>query len=162
MFGRMCRKMTRRDALEATLEGLDAAARTGFRPIKINAVIERDKNLGEVAPLARLAREHGFVLRFIEYMPIGMGDAWQIQRVVPNAEILEILRGIGPLEPVGEPDGTGPAQRWSALDQGHAQFLRWPVVPSTRTASGTSASRTIRHLPCSCISSWTPRFRLRK
>lgn len=110
------RKMTRRDALEPTLEGLEAAARAGFRPIKINAVIERDKNLGEVVPLALLAREHGFVLRFIEYMPIGMGDAWQVQRVVPNAEILEILRGIGPLEPVGEPDGTGPAQRWRWTD----------------------------------------------
>jgi cyclic pyranopterin phosphate synthase len=112
------RTMTRRDALAPTLEGLSAAAATGFRPIKINAVIERDKNLGEVLPLARLAREHGFVLRFIEYMPIGMGDAWQRQRVVPNAEILEVLRSIGPLEPVGEPDGTGPAQRWRWTDGG--------------------------------------------
>lgn len=110
------RKMTRRDALEQTLEGLHEAARVGFRPIKINAVVERDKNLGEVVPLARLAREHGFVLRYIEYMPIGMGDAWQVKRVVPNAEILELLREIGPLEPVGEPDGTGPAQRWRWRD----------------------------------------------
>ncbi|HMB70441.1 MAG TPA: radical SAM protein, partial [bacterium] len=99
------RKMTRRDALEPTLEGLHAAARVGFKPIKINAVIERSKNLGEVVPLAKLARQHGFILRFIEYMPIGMGDSWQVKQVVPNAEILELLRGIGELEPVGEPDG---------------------------------------------------------
>jgi cyclic pyranopterin phosphate synthase len=110
------RKMTRRDALEPTLEGLAAAARVGFRPIKINAVIERDKNLGEVVPLARLAREHGFVLRFIEYMPIGMGDAWQAKQVVPNAEVLRLLSQVGDLEPVGEPDGTGPAQRWRWTD----------------------------------------------
>jgi cyclic pyranopterin phosphate synthase len=97
---------------------LDAAGRAGFAPIKINAVIERDRNLDQVLPLARLAREHGFVLRFIEYMPIGAGDAWKDERVVANAEILKLLRGIGGLEPVGTPDGTGPAQRWRWTDGG--------------------------------------------
>ncbi|MBZ0269672.1 radical SAM protein, partial [bacterium] len=63
------RKLTRRDSLPAVLEGLEAAADAGFAPLKINAVIQRDANLHEVEPLARLARERGFVLRFIEYMP---------------------------------------------------------------------------------------------
>ena len=110
------RRMTRRDSLAAVLEGLEAAAAHGFAPIKINAVVERDRNLDEIVPLARLARDKGFVLRFIEYMPIGMGDAWASKRVVPNAEILEILRELGELEPVGEPDGTGPATRWRWVD----------------------------------------------
>ncbi len=110
------RRMTRRDSLDAVLEGLEAAAFHGFAPIKVNAVIERDRNLGEVEPLARLARAKGLVLRFIEYMPIGMGDAWARQRVVTNAEILDILRGIAPLEPAGEPDGAGPATRWRWTD----------------------------------------------
>jgi cyclic pyranopterin phosphate synthase len=109
-------RLTRRDQLLSVLEGLAAADDAGFAPIKVNAVIERDKNLGEVAPLARLARERGFTMRFIEYMPIGMGDAWRKDVVVPNAEILEILRSVGELEPVGEPDGTGPAQRWRWKD----------------------------------------------
>jgi cyclic pyranopterin phosphate synthase len=110
------RRMTRRDALEAVLEGLAAAAAAGFSPIKVNAVIRRDENLDEVLPLARLARERGFVLRFIEYMPIGMGDAWSRDVVVSNAEILDRLREVGPLEPVGRPDGTGPAVRWRWVD----------------------------------------------
>jgi cyclic pyranopterin phosphate synthase len=109
-------RLTRRDRLPSVLEGLAAAADAGFAPIKVNAVIERDKNLREVVPLAELARERGFVLRFIEYMPIGMGDGWRKDAVVPNSEILEILRGVGELEPVGEPDGTGPAQRWRWMD----------------------------------------------
>ncbi len=109
-------QLTRRDSLPAVLDGLAAADEAGFAPLKINAVIERHKNLGEVVPLAKLARERGFVLRFIEFMPIGMGDGWRKDVVVPNAEILELLRGIGPLEPVGEPDGTGPAQRWRWKD----------------------------------------------
>ncbi|MEZ5066469.1 MAG: GTP 3',8-cyclase MoaA [bacterium] len=111
------REMTRRDALESVLAGLDAAGHAGFAPIKVNAVIERDRNLDQVVPLARLAREHGFVLRFIEYMPIGRGDAWRDERVVANAEILRLLTAeVGALDPVGEPDGAGPAQRWRWRD----------------------------------------------
>jgi cyclic pyranopterin phosphate synthase len=109
-------RLTRRDALAAVLEGLDAAHAAGFAPIKINAVIERDRNLSEVVPLARLARERGFVLRFIEYMPIGAGDAWSMRSVVSNAEILAMLRELGELEPLAEPDGTGPAARWRWRD----------------------------------------------
>lgn len=109
------RKLTRRDSLPAVLEGIDAAADAGFAPLKINAVIQRDANLHEVAPLARLARDRGFTLRFIEYMPIGGGDGWDRQRVVSNAEILEILREVGELEPVGPAD-AGPAARWRWTD----------------------------------------------
>jgi cyclic pyranopterin phosphate synthase len=110
------RELTRRDALDAVLAGLERASEVGFAPIKVNAVIQRDRNLSEVVPLARMARERGFVLRFIEYMPIGRGDAWSDGKVVANAEILEMLRSIAPVEPVGEPDGTGPAVRWRFTD----------------------------------------------
>jgi len=112
------RRLTRRDALGAVLEGLAAAAAAGFAPIKVNAVIQRDENLDEILPLARLARERGFILRFIEAMPIGMGDSWSAGRVVTNAEILRTLATLGPLEPAGEPDGAGPAQRWRWVDGG--------------------------------------------
>jgi cyclic pyranopterin phosphate synthase len=110
------RELTRRDALDSVLAGLERASEVGFAPIKVNAVIQRDRNLSEVVPLARMARERGFVLRFIEYMPIGRGDAWSDGKVVANAEILEMLRSIAPVEPVGEPDGTGPAVRWRFTD----------------------------------------------
>ena len=110
------KKMTRRDSLDAVLDGLEAAARAGFTPIKVNAVIQRDMNFGEIMPLAARARVHGFVLRFIEYMPIGAGEDWAASRVVSNSEILEILRQLGPIEPVGAPDGTGPAERWRWVD----------------------------------------------
>ncbi len=110
------KRMMRRDALGAVLEGLDAAAEVGFSPIKMNAVVQRDVNLAEIAPLARMARDRGIVLRFIEYMPIGLGDDWNDRRVVANEETLEILRSVAPLERVGEADGIGPAQRWRWTD----------------------------------------------
>ncbi|HET9885978.1 MAG TPA: GTP 3',8-cyclase MoaA, partial [bacterium] len=110
-------RLTRRDEIEAVLAGLNAAAAAGFQPIKINAVVQRGVNDAAIVPLANMAREHGFILRFIEYMPIGMGDAWRKDVVVTNAEILETLRTIGPLEPIGAPNGTaGPAERWRFVD----------------------------------------------
>jgi len=110
-------RLTRRDEIEAVLAGLRAAADAGFQPIKINAVVQRGVNDSAVLPLAKMARERGFILRFIEYMPIGMGDGWRKDVVVTNAEILETLRTIAPLEPVGLPDGVaGPAERWRFVD----------------------------------------------
>lgn len=115
------RKLTRRDALDDVLAGLDAAATAGFHPIKVNAVVQRGLNDHEIVPLARMARERGFVLRFIEYMPIGMGDTWTKSAVMTNAEVLERLREIGPIAPVGAPDGTGPAERWR-FEDGHGEI----------------------------------------
>lgn len=110
-------RLTRRDEIEAVLAGLAAAADAGFHPIKINAVVQRGVNDSAILPLAQMAREHGFILRFIEYMPIGMGDAWRKDVVVTNAEILEKLRSIALMEPVGMPDGVaGPAERWRFVD----------------------------------------------
>src|SRR5207253_145600 len=65
------RELTRRDGLDDVLEGLQAARRAGFDPIKINAVSIRGVTELDAVPLARFARENGFELRFIEYMPIG-------------------------------------------------------------------------------------------
>jgi cyclic pyranopterin phosphate synthase len=110
-------RLTRRDEIEAVLAGLAAAADAGFHPIKINAVVQRGVNDSAILPLAEMARDRGVILRFIEYMPIGMGDAWRKDVVVTNAEILNQLRTIAPLEPVGLPDGVaGPAERWRFVD----------------------------------------------
>src|SRR5262249_4783572 len=70
------RELTRRDGFSDVLAGIEASIRTGFSPIKINAVSIRGVTEHEVVPLARFARERGLELRFIEYMPIGAGP-WE-------------------------------------------------------------------------------------
>src|SRR5271169_3506885 len=65
------REVARRDGLERVLEGIEAARKAGFAPIKINAVSIRGLTEHEVVPLARFARAQGLEMRFIEYMPIG-------------------------------------------------------------------------------------------
>src|SRR5262245_17728069 len=63
--------LARREGLDKVLEGIHAAKKAGFDPVKINAVAIRGVTENEVVPLARFAREHGLEMRFIEYMPIG-------------------------------------------------------------------------------------------
>ena len=80
-------EMTGADMLARVLEGIRAAQRVGLTPVKVNAVIVRGHNEGEVADMAGFAREHGVHMRFIEYMPLDSGHGWSRERVVSGAEI---------------------------------------------------------------------------
>jgi cyclic pyranopterin phosphate synthase len=112
------RELTRRDGLEKVLEGLAAARRAGFDPIKVNAVAIRGYTDKDAGPLARYCREHGFELRFIEYMPIG-ADAWERGKVFFAHEILELLeREVAPLAPAPEYDPKAPAMDFDYADGG--------------------------------------------
>ncbi len=85
------------------LAGIAAAQAAGFDPIKINAVVRRGVNEEGIADLVRNFRGSGHVLRFIEYMDVGESNGWQLQDVVPAAEILQRVAAAVPdtvLEPV--------------------------------------------------------------
>lgn len=82
------------------LDGLAAARSAGLAPIKINTVVRRGLNEASVLPLARWARDEGYVLRFIEYMDVGHSNGWRLDDVVPAAEILARIDAELPLEPV--------------------------------------------------------------
>lgn len=72
------------------VSGIMAAKNFGL-PVKVNAVIQRGVNEGEILPMARWARENGVDLRFIEYMDVGETNHWDMSQVVTGGEILEIL-----------------------------------------------------------------------
>ena len=110
------RELTRRDGLHRVLEGLQTARQVGFDPIKVNAVAIRGVNDVDVVPLARYCREHGFELRFIEYMPIG-ADAWEREKVYLAQEILDVLgREISPLVESPNRDLRAPAMDYDYAD----------------------------------------------
>jgi cyclic pyranopterin phosphate synthase len=92
-------EMTLRDALDQVMEGLEVAARVGLTPIKINTVVIRGHNEGEVLDFARLVRSTGYDVRFIEYMPLDAQDQWNAEGVVPGAEILDRIAAEFPLIP---------------------------------------------------------------
>jgi len=85
--------MTLRDALDEVLEGLRVSADLGLKPVKINTVVLKDVNEDEVVNFATLARETGYEVRFIEYMPLDAQDEWTAAGVVAGAEILERISG---------------------------------------------------------------------
>ena len=64
-------RIARRDALEDVLHGLDAARQAGFELIKINMVWLPHENAEELDSMIVFCRQHGFVLRLIENMPVG-------------------------------------------------------------------------------------------
>lgn len=106
------RRVAGRDALGRTLAGLEAAEKAGLAPLKINTVLLRGLNDGEVEPMVALARERGWEVRFIEFMPLENGGTWDLGRVVTGAEVRNRIHARWPISPV-EPDPPhAPASRW--------------------------------------------------
>ncbi len=87
--------------VQRVLDGIDAAAAAGL-PVKVNCVVKRGVNDGDVVPLAARFRGTGHTLRFIEYMDVGHTNGWRLDDVVPAAEIVAALDdafGVEPVEP---------------------------------------------------------------
>jgi cyclic pyranopterin phosphate synthase len=98
------------------LEGMEEAAKVGLGPIKVNMVVKRGLNDSSILPMARLFREKGYILRFIEYMDVGHTNGWRMDDVVPAAEIIKMINAEMPLEPV-DPNYSGEvAKRWRYKD----------------------------------------------
>jgi cyclic pyranopterin phosphate synthase len=107
-------ELTRRDQLADVLDGIDAALEAGLAPVKVNAVVIRGVNDGEVVDLARYGRDRGVTVRFIEWMPLDAEDAWSGEQVVTQAEIVAAIDAVFPLEPIAR--GSEPAERFRYLD----------------------------------------------
>ena len=97
-------EMTRRDALEKVHRGIAAAVDAGLTPLKINCVVIAGTNDEEVVDFARYARETGHEVRFIEYMPLDADNAWERDKVVAAADILQRIDAEFPLVPEHGPE----------------------------------------------------------
>ena len=85
-------EITRRDALDAVLRGLEEAERhPELRPIKVNCVAVKGFTETEVPALADLARRKPYAVRFIEFMPLDADEAWREDDVLTGAEIRAIV-----------------------------------------------------------------------
>jgi cyclic pyranopterin phosphate synthase len=111
------KEITRRDGYEKVLEGIEAAQRVGFDPVKINAVSIRGMTEDEIIPLANFARRAGVEIRFIEFMPLDADNAWERDKVLFAHEILEKLAGeFGLLIPCPDQDPHAPATEFQFAD----------------------------------------------
>jgi cyclic pyranopterin phosphate synthase len=109
------KEMARRDAFEKVLEGLAAAEEAGLKPIKLNVVVMKGYNDGEVVEFARLAREKAYQVRFIEFMPLDADGIWKDDLVVPSQRIQEQIEDLFPLIAAAE-DRPAPATKFKFAD----------------------------------------------
>ena len=111
------RQITRRDDLDRVLDGLALCRQLGFANIKLNAVAVKNLVEPDIVPLARFARENGFELRYIEFMPLDAQNLWDRGKVLLADDIIETLsREIAPLMPVADPDPRAPATEYEYAD----------------------------------------------
>jgi cyclic pyranopterin phosphate synthase len=109
-------EITRRDALDRVLAGLEEAERhPQLRPIKVNCVAIKGFTEEEVPALAELARRKPYVVRFIEFMPLDADEIWRGDDVLTGGEIRALIEERWPLEEVpAKPSST--ARRFRFAD----------------------------------------------
>ncbi len=108
-------EIARSDAFKRVMDGIQASREAGLWPIKLNMVVMQGKNDDEVGDFARLARDEGHEVRFIEFMPLDGDNIWTVDQVVPSRRIQEQIEDLFPLQPVNDPR-PGPATRFKFAD----------------------------------------------
>lgn len=116
------------------LDGIDAAHAVGIGPIKLNMVVKRGLNDGEIEAMATRFKDTPYTLRFIEYMDVGTSNGWSLDEVIPAAEIVERISALYPLEPLGATAQGETAKRWRYRDGGGEIGL---ISSVTNTFCGT-------------------------
>jgi GTP 3',8-cyclase len=110
------------DKLGEVLEAIKSAKNAKFFPVKINAVIVRDRNDDELAEFAKFARENDVSFRFIEFMPLDSGHDWTRESVVSGREIYKKINEIFPLELVQTERGSETAWKYKFADGGKGEI----------------------------------------
>ena len=104
--------ITRVDALDKVLDGIESALREGLNPVKINVVAIRGFNDDEIPAFARLSLERPLEIRFIELMPMGCAQRFGSYQVIRAHEIKAIIEAhFGELSPVEYGDGPAKVYR---------------------------------------------------
>ncbi|MCO4892942.1 GTP 3',8-cyclase MoaA [Cupriavidus sp. WGtm5] len=103
-------------AVADVLRGIETAQAVGLAPIKVNMVVKRGTNDQEIVPMARHFRHSGIILRFIEFMDVGASNHWQMDEVLPSAEVVKRIDAEFPLEPVQANYAGETAERWRYRD----------------------------------------------
>lgn len=154
--------ITRRNYYDKVQRGISKAAEIGFNPIKINVVLIRGFNDREILDFAELARKNNFVIRFIEFMPIGNDDKWNMDKVVTSDEIIKTIehgfglkllaksqRGTQPADVYVFEDGIGEIGFISSISQPfceHCNRVRLTSDGKLRTCLFSSGETDFRKL----------------
>ena len=108
--------VSRREGLAEVLGGLGELERLGAIPIKINVVLVRGVNDDQIERFVDLALRHPYQVRFIEMMPLGGGDPFESDRLVPGREVKQRIESILTLLPAGRDRPSAPASVYRLQD----------------------------------------------
>ncbi|WP_419807099.1 GTP 3',8-cyclase MoaA [Terriglobus sp.] len=104
------------DSLRRVLDGIHAAQDAGLEPVKVNCVLLRGWNDDQIEAFGEFARRERVVLRFIEFMPLEEDRIWAPDTVVREAEIVERLQRVAPLELIPPNHVSETARRYGFID----------------------------------------------
>jgi cyclic pyranopterin phosphate synthase len=107
------RRISKQGSLASVLEGIEAAVAAGFPSVKLNVVVIRGVNDGEVGEIIDWAHARNVVPRFIELMPFGQGEG------VPTQALLDKLASEG--------RAHVPDESPKAPSSGPARYVRFPT-----------------------------------
>ncbi len=85
------------NSFDKVKRGLAAAQDAGFGSIKVNCVLLRGFNEDQIIPFAEFSRQHGVIVRFIEFMPLEEDRAWKPESVIRVPELIARLQQYRPL-----------------------------------------------------------------
>jgi len=104
--------------LAPVLRGIQLVKELGFGSVKLNTVLMRGKNDGEIFRLLDFAAEHDIVIRFIELMPVSLTEMLSEKNFFPVTELLAKLRREDEPEPLAKSFGVGPAKYFRLKKRG--------------------------------------------
>ncbi len=136
-------QITGYDELSKVLRGIKTAREAGFNLIKINVVVIKGVNDGEVSDFIEFSQKNSLPVRFIEYMPInGVGEEkWYISNETVKKKI---EKRWGPLEPTYF-SGAGPAEYFtigkSSTPIGFISFITHPFCKKCNRVRLTSEGK---------------------
>lgn len=110
---RKFRQLTRYGHLDQVIAGIDAAIDAGFERIRLNAVILKGRNEGEVMDLVNFALQRQIDIAFIEEMPLGQIDEHdRALSFLSSQQLRHIIARQHSLEALSEQQGTGGPARY--------------------------------------------------
>ena len=97
------------------LEGIEASIAAGIK-IKVNAVIKKNINDGQILQMVNHFRNTNVVLRFIEYMDVGNSNQWLHDEVVPSKLLQDKINEVYPLKKLDKNYNSEVAERFKLQD----------------------------------------------
>jgi cyclic pyranopterin phosphate synthase len=103
-------------SFDKVLGGIRKAQAVGLGPVKVNCVLLRGFNDGQIEQFAEFSRREGIIVRFIEWMPLEEDRSWKRETVISMDEIVARLNAYRPLVELAPHTASETAKRFTFDD----------------------------------------------